>query len=265
MTPGSEVYDPDNLLDRLSSAERLERHYRYVEQRERQLLDGALGISEGRVLSVGSGWHPGRHLFPAPQYELTAVDPVYERVELALHRKTADEGHVGRAGELDFPAESFDVVLYREVLHHVVFQQPLDGPLSEAHDLLRPGGALVIIEPNLWHPIGGTLALANRLRVATKLHGTPDDIPLSPRRLIRSLRVAGFEPAIAPVTFTWRRLPTAIHDAVARLDHRVPNRVAARLGHTFLICARKPEPAPRRLAEGRRGRSKRGGDVRLAS
>ena len=131
------------------------------------------------------GGTPGRHLFPAPQFELTAVDPVYERVELALYRNTADEGHVGRAGELDFPAASFDVVLYREVLHHVVFQQPLDGPLSEAHDLLRPGGALVIIEPNLWHPIGGTLALANRLRVATKLHGTPDDVPLSPRRLIQ--------------------------------------------------------------------------------
>jgi SAM-dependent methyltransferase len=251
MTAASEPYDPRNLLDRLSSVERLERHYRYVEHRERRLVDAALGINGGRVLSIGSGWHPGRHLFPAPQFELVAVDPVYERVELALYRKTADEGHVGRAGELDLPPESFDVILYREVLHHVVFQQALDRPLAEAYTLLRPGGAIVVIEPNLWHPVGAALALANRLRLGTRLHGTPDDVPLSPRRLMRSLRAAGFQPAIAPVTYTWRRLPPSPHDAVARLDRRAPNRVTARLGHTFLICGRKPGRPTRRLAERR--------------
>ena len=56
---------------------------------------------------------------------------------------------------------------------------------------LRPGGALVAIEPGLWHPIGLGLALANRAGVASAVHGTPDDIPLSPRRLIGESRAAG--------------------------------------------------------------------------
>ena len=63
---GSEPYDPGNLLDRLSDPETLQRHYRLLEARERALVDQRLGMTGGRVLSVGAGWHPGRHLFPHP-------------------------------------------------------------------------------------------------------------------------------------------------------------------------------------------------------
>ena len=86
------------------------------------------------------------------------------------------------------PMRSFDVVLYRLVLHHLVFQGPLAPVFSEAARLLRPGGALVAIEPGLWHPVGLGLALANEAGVARAVHGTPDDIPLSPRRLIAEAR-----------------------------------------------------------------------------
>ncbi len=64
------------------------------------------------------------------------------------------------------------------------YQGPLSPCFSEAARLLRPGGALVAIEPGLWHPVGLGLALANRAGVASAVHGTPDDIPLSPRRLV---------------------------------------------------------------------------------
>ena len=48
---------------------------------------------------------------------------------------------------------------------------------------MRPGGAMVAVEPGLWHPVGLGLAIANRAGAATAIHGTPDDIPLSPGRL----------------------------------------------------------------------------------
>ncbi len=99
----------------------------------------------------------------------------------------------GRAGELDFAPASFDVVLYRLVLHHIAYQGPLGPVFDEAARLLRPGGALVAVEPGLWHPVGAGLALANRARLGTRVHGTPDDIPLSPRDLLADARAAGLD------------------------------------------------------------------------
>jgi SAM-dependent methyltransferase len=116
---------------------------------------------------------------------MTGVD--LEAAIIASLRESGelDDGTVGRAGELPFATESFDVVLYRLVLHHVVFQRPLGPVFAEAARLLRPGGALVAVEPGLWHPVGVALALANHAGLGPAVHGTPDDIPLSPRLLVR--------------------------------------------------------------------------------
>ena len=177
---GSEPYDEDNLLDRLTSRDTLETHYRHLWRRERALLQRRLPLSGGDVLSVGAGWHPGRHLSPAPAFRLTAVDADPQRVAGVLQSGRADEARVGYAGSLDLADQSFDVVLYRLVLHHIVFQGPLTPIFAEAARLLRPGGALVAVEPGLWHPVGLGLALANRTGLGPALHGTPDDVPLSP-------------------------------------------------------------------------------------
>ena len=204
-------HDPDNLLDRLSRESTLEAHYRHLIERERQLLGKHLGITRGDVLSVGSGWHPGRHLFPAPAFRLTAVDSDPERVDGVARLDRADEARLGYAGRLDFQPASFDVVLYRLVLHHIAYQGPLEPCFAEASRLLKPGGAMIAIEPGLWHPVGLGLAVANRVGLATAVHGTPDDIPLSPRRLCAYARAVGLKPELHAVTYTWRRLPPALH------------------------------------------------------
>ena len=184
--PGCEPYRADNLLDRLSRQSTLEVHYRHMMEREQALVDRRLGLDRGEVLSIGSGWHPGRHLFPAPAFRLVAVDADPDRVAGVLETGRADETRVGYAGRLDdMPDGSFDVVLYRLVLHHIAYQGPLAPCFDEATRLLRPGGALIAIEPGLWHPVGLGLALANRTGVATAVHGTPDDIPLSPQRVTK--------------------------------------------------------------------------------
>ena len=232
-------HDPDNLLDRLSRDSTLNAHYVHLIDRERELLASRLGIEAGSVLSVGSGWHPGRHLFPAPAFRITAVDSDPERVQTVARLARADEAHLGYAGRLKFPPASFDVVLYRLVLHHIAYQGPLEPCFAEAARLLRPGGAMVAIEPGLWHPIGLGLAAANRAGIATAVHGTPDDIPLSPRRLAAEARAQGLRTELHAVTYTWRRLPTTLQRAFAPLDALGSRPRAAPFGHTLMLIARR--------------------------
>lgn len=236
----SENYQPNNLLDRLSKPSTLQVHYDWIEHREREILSRYLLKQSGDILSVGSGWHPGRHLFPAPQFQLTAVDSDENKVTGVQHMKTADHAIVGRAGYLDmFAAQSFDVVLYRLVLHHIIYQEPLDRCFAEACRLLRPGGMLIAIEPGLWHPVGFALAVANKLQLGTLVHGTPDDIPLSPRQLCSVAQKNGFQPHLHAVTYTWRRLPSKIQLVLQAADKLGSRRHTKFFGHTLMLIAQK--------------------------
>ncbi|MBA3263123.1 MAG: class I SAM-dependent methyltransferase, partial [Thermoleophilaceae bacterium] len=190
----SEPHQSDNLLDRRSEPATLQVHYDQEHRRERELLDRRLGIEAGEVLSVGCGWHPGRHLFPAPAWRMTGADMNADMVGHLAAVGEIDAGITGRAGELPFAPASFDIVLYRLVLHHIAYQQSLAPVFEEAARLLRPGGALVVIEPGLWHPVGAALALANRAGLGVWAHGTPDDIPLSPRELADGAMAVGLHP-----------------------------------------------------------------------
>jgi SAM-dependent methyltransferase len=235
----SEPYRADNLLDRVGDAGTRQVHYDQEERRERAILARRLPLSGGDVLSVGCGWHPGRHLFPKPAFRMTGVDLDEAMIASLVESGELDDGLAGRAGELPFEPRSFDVVLYRLVLHHVVYQGPLAPVFEEAARLLRPGGALVALEPGLWHPVGAGLALANRLGLGPAMHGTPDDIPLSPRRMEADAHAAGLEPELHAVTYSWRRLPPDAQRALHGLDAPLGSRPrSAPFGHTLLLLAR---------------------------
>jgi SAM-dependent methyltransferase len=234
----SAPHDRDNLLDGLTQQSTLDFQYRHEMAREQEVLAARLRIPSGDVLSVGCGWHPGRHLFPAPAFRLMAVDSDPDRVAGVVTDGRADEARIGYAGRLEFPDGSFDVVLYRLVMHHLAYQGPLGPCFAEAARLLRPGGALVAIEPGLWHPVGMGLSIANRVGAGTAIHGTPDDIPLSPRTLVAHARDAGLVPELHALTYTWRRMPRPLQRALQPIDHLGSRPRAAPFGHTLLLIAR---------------------------
>jgi len=237
----SEEYDPDNLLDRNTDRTTMEVHYDQVRRREAAILVRRLGLFGGDVLSVGCGWNPGRHMFAQPAWRMTGVELEDEKPAALVADGILDEGFAGRAGRLDLPDRSFDVVLYRLVLHHIAFQGPLAPVFEEAVRLLRPGGALIAVEPGAWHPVGVGLTAANRLGAGTAIHGTPDDIPLSPRRLLVQARSAGLRAQLHGVTYTWRRMPPGLQRALWPLDGALGSRPrGAALGHTLMLIAHKP-------------------------
>jgi SAM-dependent methyltransferase len=235
----SEPYRDDNLLDQLGDADTRQVHYDQEMRRERAILDRRLPLAGGDVLSVGCGSHPGRHLFPKPAFRMTGVDLDPATIAALRESGELDDGTAGRAGELPYEPGSFDVVLYRLVLHHVVYQGPLGPVFAEAARLLRPGGALVAVEPGLWHPVGAGLAAANRLGLGPVVHGTPDDIPLSPRVLVREAEAAGLEPELHAVTYGWRRLPAGAQRAIHAIDGAGSRPRLAPFGHTLMLIARR--------------------------
>jgi SAM-dependent methyltransferase len=234
----SEPYRADNLLDRLAGPRTRQVHYDQEMRREREILDRRLPLSAGDVLSVGCGWHPGRHMFPAPAFRMTGVDLDPAMIQSLVESGELDDGTAARAGELPYPPRSYDVVLYRLVLHHVIYQRPLRPVFEEAATLLRPGGALIAVEPGLWHPIGLALAMANSVGLGPIAHGTDDDIPLSPRALMSEARAAGLEPELHGLTYGWRRLPAPVQRSVHRFDRAGSRPRLAPFGHTLMLIAR---------------------------
>jgi hypothetical protein len=69
-------------------------------------------------------------------------------------------------------------------------------------------------------------------------HGTPDDIPLSPRALVAGALAAGLSAELHALTYGWRRLPVSAQRSLHRLDPLGSRPRAAPFGHTLLLIAR---------------------------
>lgn len=132
-----------------------------------------LGLAEffpslhGRVLDVGCGRKPYRHLVPVGEYVGLELDTLELR-DLGA----ADLYYSG--GSFPVPDASFDAVICSQVLEHIF--TPMDF-LEEIRRVLRPGGSLLLTTPFAWDE-----------------HSQPDDFGrYSSFGLVHLLRNSGFE------------------------------------------------------------------------
>jgi len=246
----SDDWDPNNFLD-VSTPAGWRRYYQdHLLDREAALLDsqGCFRHDPGqklRVLSVGCGGAPRRGI-PRGNFFVAGVDSSPEAIVAAQKSGTVDEVHLASATKLPFADESFDVVFFRLVLHHLIDQLPLRGVIAEARRVLRPGGRLIALEPNLYHPVGLLLFAANHLGWSKRIKGTSDDWPLSPRALRRELDAQGFRVRLLGVEFSWRRLPIGVQRMLGALElfGAVPGvRYAC---HTFMLIGTRDDRARER-------------------
>lgn len=142
-----------------------------------------------RVLDIGAHWLHQAVIWSRGGYEVTAVElPALFQEENVLRVAKASNirllgcADLGAASDLDaLPADSFDVVLFTEILEHITFN-PIDL-WKQVYRALSPGGQIVITTPNYyswrgraWRPLrfltgqAGGISVDDVIGVGTYAH-----------------------------------------------------------------------------------------------
>jgi SAM-dependent methyltransferase len=131
------------------------------------------------VLEIGIGaYSPAGLLAQTCGDRVTGVDISDVAVEMATSRKIPNARFICmNAEELQFPANSFDLVFGSSILHHL----DLEAAYSGIARVLRPQGQAIFIEPLGHNPF------INWFRKRTPKMRTPDEHPL----LMRDIELAG--------------------------------------------------------------------------
>ena len=234
-----------NFLDRISTKERFAYYYGRFADNEKALINANIidTIPSGKVLNVGCGENGvERTFFPQNNYKIYGVDIDAEKLH-RLYGKQLYEGlYRANITSLPFSKDSFDILYLRLVLHHLIYPDNiLSEGLVECFRVLKSGGILALVEPNSWHPVGAMMNLAHTLGLDLYIHGTDDDVALSPLNLKRVLTPPCAHVSTYTVTFSWKRLPIPLQAYIDRAHIRLKT-VLDRLpyfGHTLMMVAHK--------------------------
>ena len=138
---------------------------------ENRFILSHLGEVDGKtLLDLGCGAGENSVYFARKGADCTATDYSSRMVENALKLAEANgvqiTGRTMNAMELEFPADTFDVVYAANLLHHL--PEPLTA-LREIHRVLKPGGKLCF-----WDPLRHNPMINIYRRIATEVRTTDE-------------------------------------------------------------------------------------------
>jgi SAM-dependent methyltransferase len=136
-----------------------------------------------KVLDVGCGYGALVAYLASQGFDAQGVDFDEESVTVANRLFPEAKVSLANAESLDqYPAHSFDSVVLKDALHHLVCEGDFGKAAGTFRRLLVPGGRLVILDPNpMWI-----------LRTARKL-SAHQDVEATPDRALEVLRENAFK------------------------------------------------------------------------
>jgi ubiquinone/menaquinone biosynthesis C-methylase UbiE len=172
-------YDEDSVLEESVKLHDRFQHVfrcpntRFCERFMQDRIDHHVPNSTVLDYGCGTGWSLVRLLGLRPK-KVVGIDISEKAIEQAIKRAGDDaEFRVMDAHKLDFPDNTFDLVVGRAILHHLDFQIAM----QEVKRVLRKGGYAAFAEPLLDNPLRKAFQ-----RVTPQAH-TRDELPLSRKQI----------------------------------------------------------------------------------
>jgi SAM-dependent methyltransferase len=153
----------------------------------RRFAHASRGADGLRVLDIGCGTGRSQQIYDAQTARYVGLDLSFEAVRVASARQGRTPWLQADAGRLPFRADSFDVVAFSSVLHHV---PDMSAVLQEGVRVTTPGGLVFAFDPNILHP--AMLIFRHRRSPLYRPEGvSPHEQPLLPGSLRRGFAAAG--------------------------------------------------------------------------
>lgn len=141
-----------------------------------------------RILDVGCGTGQSRQIYVDRSAFYAGTDLSMGALRLARRRFPASSWLQADAVRLPYRDETFDVVAFSSVLHHLPDRR---AALAEAARTLRAGGWTFAFDPNLLHP--AMLLFRHPKSPLYRAEGvSPNERPLAPRAIREDFAAAGF-------------------------------------------------------------------------
>jgi SAM-dependent methyltransferase len=143
----------------------------------------AARVAGNRVLDVGCGYGSLVNYLRSRGFQAEGIDFDPASIEAASRLFPEAAVHLENAESLErYPAGSFDSLVLKDALHHLVCEGDFRAACATFRRLLVPGGRVVVLDPNpMW-----ILRLARRV-------AAHDDVSVDPQRALSVLGDNGFE------------------------------------------------------------------------
>jgi SAM-dependent methyltransferase len=179
-----------------------------------RLFETFLGNRHNLVLEIGCGTGLFTKELAGTDNAIVALDVSDLLIMKAKARVFSPNVHfvVGNAYQTGFKSGSFDCIVGSSALHHL----DVHGALKEFLRILKSGGRILFMEPNMMNPQVALIKKVPTLKL--RAGDSPDETAFFRRRIAKQFEREGFTAvSVKPFDFIHPKLPASVLSAAERL------------------------------------------------